>query len=76
LDECLTRTHLRPWYSNSEGVKEGAITLSCDEDENERVGCKDIIAIKLAANNRIAEGKKKEDNFAITGISPHSLIIT
>lgn len=41
------------------------MTLSCDEDEKERVGCKDIIAIKLATNNRIAEGKKNEDYFAV-----------
>jgi hypothetical protein len=53
------------------------MTLSCDEDEKERVGCKDIIAIELATNNRITEGQKKEeDNFALPGISPHSLIAT
>jgi hypothetical protein len=60
LDECSIRTHLRPWYGSSGGAKEAAMTLSCDEDEKERVGCKDIIAIELATNNRILKAKRKK----------------
>ena len=40
------------------------------------VGCKNIIIIELATNNKVPKSYKKEDNFDTPGISPHSFIIT